>query len=93
LVTIRERLQACSRQAKRKTTAANWSNSSLPRTTWKQDYLEEEASEAEKTRTPLHACGSRKNGKPGAAKDAQAVRAAITAEIAELTAFIDAAKR
>lgn len=56
-----------------------------------QDYLEEEASEADEdveapTPAPVE------EGKPGAAKDAQAVRAAITAEIEELTAFVDAAQ-
>lgn len=56
-----------------------------------QDYLEEEASEAEENaEAPTQTAAE--NGKPGAAKDAQAVRAAITTEIEELTAFVDAAQ-
>ena len=58
-----------------------------------QDYLEEEASESETEEdAAVSAPASTENGKPDAAKDAQAVRATITAEIEELTAFIDAAQ-
>ena len=56
-----------------------------------QDYLEEEASEADED-VEAHTPAPVEEGKPGAAKDAQAVRAAITAEIEELTAFVDAAQ-
>jgi len=54
-----------------------------------QDYLEDEAGEAdEDAQAPKLA----ENDKPNAAKDAHAIRAAISAEIDELTAFIDAAQ-
>lgn len=91
LVTIRERLQGLLTAGKTEDDGSQLVEQLIAEDDLEQDYLEEEASEAEENAeasTPA-AAG---NGKPGAAKDAQAVRAAITAEIEELTAFVDAAQ-
>ena len=91
LVTIRERLQGLLTAVKTEDDGSQLVEQIIAEDDLEQDYLEEEASEAEENAeasTPA-AAG---NGKPGAAKDAQAVRAAITAEIEELTAFVDAAQ-
>lgn len=91
LVTIRERLQGLLTAGKTEDDRSQLVEQLIAEDDLEQDYLEEEASEAEENAeasTPA-AAG---NGKPGAAKDAQAVRAAITAEIEELTAFVDAAQ-
>ncbi len=91
LVTIRERLQGLLAAGKTEDDGSQLVEQLIAEDDLEQDYLEEEASEAEENAeasTPA-AAG---NGKPGAAKDAQAVRAAITAEIEELTAFVDAAQ-
>lgn len=91
LVTIRERLQGLLTAGKTEDDGSQLVEQIIAEDDLEQDYLEEEASEAEENAeasTPA-AAG---NGKPGAAKDAQAVRAAITAEIEELTAFVDAAQ-
>lgn len=91
LVTIRERLRGLLTADKAEDDGSQLVEQLIAEDDLEQDYLEEEASEAEENAeasTPA-AAG---NGKPGAAKDAQAVRAAITAEIEELTAFVDAAQ-
>lgn len=91
LVTIRERLQGLLTAGKTEDDGSQLVEQIIAEDDLEKDYLEEEASEAEENAeasTPA-AAG---NGKPGAAKDAQAVRAAITAEIEELTAFVDAAQ-
>jgi ERCC4-related helicase len=56
-----------------------------------QEYLEEEVIDAEENtelRTPTYG----EDSKPGVTKDDRTIRAAITAEIAELSAFVDAAQ-
>lgn len=91
LVTIRERLQGLLTADKAEDDGSQLVEQLIAEDDLEQDYLEEEASEAEENAedpTPAPAEG----GKPGAAKDAHAVRAAISAEIAELTAFVDAAQ-
>lgn len=91
LVTIRERLQGLLTADKAEDDGSQLVEKLIAEDDLEQDYLEEEASEAEENAegpTPAPA----EEGKPGAANDAHAVRAAITTEIAELTAFIDAAQ-
>jgi hypothetical protein len=91
LVTIRERLQGLLTADKAEDDGSQLVEQLIAEDDLEQDYLEEEASEADEDAeapTPAPA----EDGKPGAAKDAHAVRAAITAEIAELTAFVDAAQ-
>ena len=91
LVTIRERLQGLLTADKAEDDGSQLVEQLIAEGDLEQDYLEEEASEAEENAedpTPAPA----EEGKPGAAKDAHAVRAAITTEIAELTAFINAAQ-
>ncbi len=91
LVTIRERLQGLLAAGKTEDDGSQLVEQLIAEDDLEQDYLEEEASEAEEnveapTPAPVE------EGKPGAAKDAHAVRTAITTEIAELTAFVDAAQ-
>ncbi|WP_315809314.1 SNF2-related protein [Pseudomonas sp. C9-3] len=91
LVTIRERLQGLLTAGKTEDDGSQLVEQLIAEDDFGQDYLEEEASEAEENAeapTPVAA----ESGKPGAAKDAQAVRATIAAEIDELTAFVDAAQ-
>ncbi len=91
LVTIRERLQGLLTAGKVEDDGSQLVEQLIAEDDLEQDYLEEEASEAEENAeipTPALA----EEGKPDAAKDAHAVRAAITTEIAELTAFVDAAQ-
>lgn len=91
LVTIRERLRGLLTADKTEDYGSQLVEQLIAEDDLEQDYLEEEASEADEDAevpTPAPA----EDGKSGAAKDAHAVRAAITAEIAELTAFVDAAQ-
>lgn len=95
LVTIRERLQGLLTADQSKNIAEDDGSQLVEQLIaeddLEQDYLEEEASEADEdieAPTPAPA----EDDKTGAAKDAHAVRAAISAEIAELTAFVDAAQ-
>ena len=91
LVTIRERLQGLLTADKTEDDGSQLVEQLIAEDDLEQDYLEEEASEAkEDAEVPTPALAE--SGKPGAAKDSQAVRAAITAEIEELTAFVDAAQ-
>ncbi|MCP5241117.1 MAG: DEAD/DEAH box helicase family protein [Zoogloeaceae bacterium] len=95
LVTIRERLQglltADKTEDKTEDDGSQLVEQLIAEDDLEQDYLEEEASEGDED-TEAPASGPAEDGKPGAAKDAHAVRAAITAEIAELAAFVDAAQ-
>ncbi|MDD2610538.1 MAG: SNF2-related protein [Giesbergeria sp.] len=91
LVTIRERLQGLLTADKTEDDGSQLVEQLIAEDDLEQDYLEEEASEADEDAeapppTPAE------DDKTGAAKDSQTVRAAITAEIAELTAFVDAAQ-
>lgn len=91
LVSIRERLQGLLAAGKTEDDGGHLIEQLIAEDDLEQGYLEEEDSdEAEGSEVPPPA--SAKGDKPDAAKDAHAVRAAITAEIAELTAFIDAAQ-
>ena len=91
LITIRERLQGLLTAGKTEDDGRQLVEQLIAEDDLEQDYLEEEASEAEENAEASMPAAAG-NGKPGAAKDAQAVRAAITAEIEELTAFVDAAQ-
>ena len=91
LVTIRERLQGLLTTGKTEDDGSQLVEQLIAEDDLEQDYLEEEASEADEDAeapTPAPA----EDDKTGAAKDAHAVRAAISAEIEELTAFVDAAQ-
>ncbi len=91
LVTIRERLQALLTAEKTEDDGSQLVEQLIVEDDLEQDYLDEDASEADEdveATTPAPA----EHGRPGASKDVHAVRAAIRAEIAELTAFIDAAQ-
>lgn len=91
LLTIRERLQGLLTADKTEDDGSQLVEQLIAEDDLEQDYLEEEASEADEDAeapTPAPA----EDDKTGAAKDAHAVRAAISAEIAELTAFVDAAQ-
>lgn len=91
LVTIRERLQSLLKADKTEDDGRKLVEQLIAEDDLEQDYLEEEVSEAdEDAQAPTPA--PEEDDKTGASKDAQAVRAAITSEIAELTAFIDAAQ-
>ena len=91
LVTIRERLRGLLTAEKTEDDGSQLVEQLIAEDDLEQDYLEEEASDADEDAeapTPAPA----ENDKTGTAKDAHAVRAAISAEIAELTAFVDAAQ-
>ncbi|NMK45198.1 SNF2-related protein [Achromobacter sp. Bel] len=91
LVAIRERLHGLLTADKTEDDGSQLVERLIAEDDWEQDYLEEEAIEAdEDTETPT--TEPSEDGKPGTAKDAYAARAVITAEIAELTALIDAAQ-
>ncbi|WP_182342460.1 SNF2-related protein [Comamonas koreensis] len=91
LVSIRERLQGLLTADKAEDDGSQLVEKLIAEDDLEQDYLEEEASEAEEN-AEGPTLAPAEEGKPGAAKDAHAVRAAITTEIAELTAFVDAAQ-
>ncbi len=91
LITIRERLQNLLAAGATEDDGTELVEQLIAEDDLEQDYLEEEASEAEENAEASMPAAAG-NGKPGAAKDAQTVRAAITAEIEELTAFVDAAQ-
>ena len=91
LVTIRERLRGLLTAEKTEDDGRQLIERLIAEDDLEQDYLEEEASEAEED-TALLTSESAEGSKPDASKDSQTVRAAITAEIEELTAFIDAAQ-
>ncbi|MDG1582961.1 SNF2-related protein [Pseudomonas sp. GOM6] len=91
LVTIRERLLGLLTADKAEDDGSQLVEQLIAEDDLEQDYLEEEAGEAEddaEELTPEPAECS----KPDLSKDSQTVRAAITAEIEELTAFVDAAQ-
>jgi len=91
LVTIRERLQGLLTADQTEDDGVHLVEQLIAEDDLEQDYLEEEASEVEED-AEVPPPAPAEDSKPGPAKDALAVRAAITAEIAELTAFIDAAQ-
>ena len=91
LVTIRERLQTLLTGGKAEDDGSQLVEQLIAEDDLEQDYLEEDASEAEDDLSAL-APKPAEGGKPLAAKDDPAARAAISAEIAELTAFVDAAQ-
>jgi len=91
LVTIRERLQGLLTAGKTQDDGSQLVEQLIAEDDLEQDYLEEEASEAEED-AELLTSEPAEGSKPNASKDSQTVRAAITAEIEELTAFIDAAQ-
>ena len=91
LVTIRERLQGLLIAEKTEDDGSHLVEQLIAEDDLEHDYLEEEASDAdEDTEAPTPAAAE--DDKKGAAKDAHSFRAAISAEIAELTAFVDAAQ-
>ncbi|MDR0576553.1 MAG: DEAD/DEAH box helicase family protein [Candidatus Accumulibacter sp.] len=91
LVTIRERLQGLLTAGRTEDDGTELVEQIIAEDDLEQDYLEEEASEDEAA-TDDGAPASGDDGKPDAARAANAVRAAIAAEIEELTAFIEAAQ-
>lgn len=91
LITIRERLQGLLAADKAEDDGSQLVEQLIVEDDLEQDYLEEEASETEDD-AQVPALAQTENGKPDASKDSQAVRSAITAEIEELTAFVDAAQ-
>lgn len=91
LVTIRERLQGLLMADKTEDDGSQLVEQLIAEDDLEQDYLEEEVIEAEEDAEDLTPEPAERS-KPDASKDAQAVRAAITAEIEELTAFVDAAQ-
>lgn len=91
LVTIRERLQGLLTADKTEDDGSQLVEQLIAEDDLEQDYLEEDASEAEEDSENITSLTA-EDGKPDAAKDAKAVRTAVTAEIEELTAFVDAAK-
>ena len=91
LVTIRERLQGLLTTDKTGDDGSQLVEQLIAEDDLEEDYLEEETSEAEDDSEDITSVPA-EDGKPDAAKDTKAVRAAISAEIAELTAFIDAAQ-
>ena len=92
LVTIRERLQGLLTAGKTQDDGSQLVEQLIAEDELEQDYLEEEASEADEDAEAPPTPAPAEDDKTGAAKDSQTVRAAITAEIAELTAFVDAAQ-
>jgi hypothetical protein len=91
LVTIRERLQSLLMADQTEDDGGHLVEQLIAEDDLEQDYLEEEANEVEEdSNVPVPA--PVEDSKLSPAKDALAVRAAITVEIAELTAFIDAAQ-
>ena len=91
LVTIRERLQGLLTANKTEDDGSQLVEQLIAEDDLEQDYLEEEASEADED-SKISTTAPAEDGKTDAEKDAQAVRATITAEIEELTAFVDAAQ-
>lgn len=91
LVTIRERLQGLLTAGKAEDDGRQLVEQLIAEDDLEQDYLEEEASEAEEDAEVLTPVPAERSN-PDASKDSKAVRSAITAEIEELTAFVDAAQ-
>lgn len=91
LVTIRERLQGLLIANKDEDDGNQLVEQLIAEDDLEPDYQEEEVSETDEESEALTSPPV-EGHKTGAALDADAVRAAITAEIEELTAFIDAAQ-
>jgi ERCC4-related helicase len=87
LVTIRERLQNLLIAGKTEDDGSQLVEQLVAEDDLEQDYLEEEVGETEEGLTPPTSASAEENK-----SNPNAVRAAITAEIEELTAFIDAAQ-
>ena len=93
LVTIRERLQGLLMAAKTDDDGSHLVEQLIAEDALEHDYLAEDASDAdEDAEAPTPAPAPAEDDKKCAAKDAHSSRAAISAEIAELTAFVDAAQ-
>lgn len=90
LVTIRERLQGLLSADKAEDDGLQLVEQLVIEDDLEQDYLEEACEAEEDSEVPMPALAE--GGKPGASEGVHAVRAAISAEIQELTAFIDAAQ-
>lgn len=88
LTTIRERLQGLLMADKTDDDGSQLVEQLIAEDDLEQDYLEDEACETEAD-TEVSTPAPAENDKPDTGKNA---RAAITAEIAELTAFVDAAQ-
>ncbi len=91
LVTIRERLHGLLTADKTEDGGSQLVERLIAEDDLEQDYLEEEAIQANED-TETRTAEPSEDDKARTAKNAQAVRADITAEIAELTALIDAAQ-
>lgn len=91
LVTIRERLQGLLIAEKAKDDGSQLVETLIAEDDLEQDYLEEEASEANEA-TETFTTKPAEDDKPDAAQDTQTICATIAAEIEELTAFVDAAQ-
>ncbi|UMM08709.1 SNF2-related protein [Gluconobacter frateurii] len=91
LVTIRERLQGLLAAGEPEGDGSELIEQLVAEDDLEQDYLEEEASEEEDATRDAEPSPA-DDTKPGSGKDANAISSAIAAEIAELTAFIDAAQ-
>lgn len=91
LVTIRERLHGLLTADKTEDGGSQLVERLIAEDDLEQDYLEEEAIQADED-TETRTAEPSEDDKARTAKNAQAVRADITAEIAELTALIDAAQ-
>lgn len=90
LATIRERLQGLLTAETLEDDGNALLEQLIAEDDLEQDYLEEEVSEAEEDTETR--CVQARDAKPVELDDASAIRAAISAEIEELTAFIDAAR-
>ncbi|HCF5960131.1 TPA: DEAD/DEAH box helicase family protein [Pseudomonas aeruginosa] len=91
LVTIRERLRGLLTADKAEDDGSQLVEQLIAEDDLEQDYLEEEASEAGDVAEDITSMPVERS-KPDPSKDFQTVRATITAEIEELTAFVDAAQ-
>lgn len=91
LATIRERLRDLLTTGQAQDDGSPLVEQLIAEDDLEQDYLEEDASEADEDAEALTPALT-EGAKTGAAKDAHADRAAITSEIEELTSFIDAAQ-
>lgn len=89
LVTIRERLEGLLAADKTEDDGSELIEQLIAEDDLEQDYLEDEASEAEED-SEASVTAPMASSQPNAAADANAARAAIRAEIAELNAFVDA---
>lgn len=92
LMTIRERLQGLLAAGAKEGDGSELIEQLIAEDDLEQDYLEEEDASEDEEAASDTAPSTADATQPGSGKDANAVHAAITAEIAELTAFVDAAQ-